>query len=60
MNFESILRRLETKDAQIAALADSLERLAQHVRKIGGFMKSEDQAMLRGVRALLVEHGRKP
>jgi hypothetical protein len=50
---------LEVENAQHQVVCDYLARLVRHVERAGGFMWSEDQALLRGARALLAERGGK-
>jgi hypothetical protein len=50
---------IEIALAQRDASLDYLILVVRHLQRVGGFMKAEDQAMLRGARALLAEMGRK-
>lgn len=55
----SIIACMERLQAERDAVADSLCALVMYVQRVGGFMSAEDQATLRGARALLAEMGRK-
>lgn len=44
--------------AQRDAALNALALLVAHVSRVGGYMSPEDQASLRGARALLCETGR--
>ena len=50
---------LDLAQAQRDAALTSLRALVFYVQRVGGYMTSEDQAMLRGARALLAELGRR-
>jgi hypothetical protein len=59
---QDLSRGMQHKDVSLAqrdAALDQLEQITRYVQKTGGFMFAEDQAMLRGARALLAEMGRK-
>lgn len=49
----------EILEGQRSAALDALSSLVRYVQRVGGFMSAEDQATLRGARALLAELGRK-
>lgn len=53
-----LVHRAERNAAERDGALDLLEQLVAIVRREGGYMAPEDQAVLRVARALLAEHGR--
>lgn len=54
----SLERLLEERDAQVDQLTEALKRVMRIALRDNPFMRDEDQAELRGARALLAEIGR--
>lgn len=50
-----VARALEVAHAERDAALAEVGRLVAYIRRVGGFMKAEDQAMLRGARAMLAD-----
>lgn len=55
--FDDLAAALEHSSAQRAALVKACVQLIAYVRRVGGYMKPEDQAMVRWAEALVVEAG---
>lgn len=53
------LARLEVRTAERDRALELLEQAERLVRRLGGYMESDDQAVMREIRALLVSHGRR-